>query len=476
MNHLKRYLNKHLYYILFQVITLVIFVYYSNFKDAGLNDGDSITHYYISRYAWHYPHLFLDNWGKPFFILLSSSFAQFGYGGIQFFNVLCAVISSWFCYRIADKLGIKWAAAAPVFLIFTPVYLEAIPSGLTEILFGLVFITAAYLLVINKYSWAALLISFLPFCRTEGLLIMPVFGLFMLLKRKFVPIPLMLSGFIIYSCIGYFYYGDFLWIMHTNPYRSSDVYGHGTLDYFFRSRSQIFSDYLSVLFASGVVYIIFSALISIRKHAFESMKIFETLVILGSFVVYFSAHSIFWYKGLFGSAGMLRVMAGIAPAFVLISMRGFDLVLSFFRKIKWLRFSVGLCLIVALFVQAIPRIPQYLYEGKRAVRSSCDWVKQNHLDTRKIYYSEPFTKMCLSLDPYDTVRSKELMFVDRKDVGVDMKPKSIIIWEPGLGPREDGIPLAALKDTSKFVLLNKFEAPNDMAGNEKYTVYVFERK
>jgi len=27
-------------------------VHYSHFKEAGLNDGDSITHYYISRYSW----------------------------------------------------------------------------------------------------------------------------------------------------------------------------------------------------------------------------------------------------------------------------------------------------------------------------------------------------------------------------------------------------------------------------------------
>jgi len=473
---LKRFLTTHRLYFLFQVIALVIFVHYSHFKEAGLNDGDSITHYYISRYSWHYAHLFLDNWGKPFFILISSPFAQFGYGGIQFFNILCAVFSSWFCYRIAEKLGIKWAAAAPVFLIFTPVYLETVPSGLTEILFGFVFIWSIYLLIENKFITASFLISFLPFCRTEGILIIPIFGCFMLLKRKLIPIPFLLSGFIIYSCIGYFYYGDFLWIMHTNPYKSSSVYGHGNLGFFFQSRSQIFSDYLSALFAIGSAYIIYRMVLSIKKLEFASFQVLEFLVIFGSVIVYFTAHSIFWYKGLFGSAGMLRVMAAIAPAFALISLRGFDFIISLFNKIKWLQYGIGICLLGVIVIQAVPRVPQYLYEGKRAVRDACNWIKENHLDTCKIYYSEPFTKMCLSLDPYDTVKSKELMFVDRSSVGSDMQPKSIIIWEPGLGPREDGIPLEKLMDSTRFLFLKKFEAPNDMAGDQKYAVYVFERK
>ncbi len=471
------FLKKHIYYFIVQAITLVIFLHFSVFRESGLNDGDSITHYYISRYSWQYPHLFLDNWGKPFFILFSSAFAQFGYGGIQFFNIMCAVISSWFCYLIANKLAIKWAAAAPVFLLFTPVYLEAVPSGLTEIFFGLVFILSVYFLLENKYLVAAIVISFLPFCRTEGVLILPIFGLYMLIRKKLIPIPFLISGFLIYSCVGYvFYYHDFLWLMHTNPYRSSDVYGHGTLRYFFAARSVLFGKFLPVLFGVGAIILITRITVSSISRKMSEMWVFESLIILGSFLLYFGAHSYFWSKGLFGSAGMLRVMAGIAPAFVLVCLRGMDFILSFFRKYKWLYFSFGGAAIALFIVQAIPHIPQYLYAGKKAISNASDWVKQNQLDTRKIYYSEPFTKMCLSLDPYDTTRSKELMFVDRKNIGSDMQPKSIIIWDPVLGPREDHIPLASLMDENKFTLLKKFAAPGDMSPDQKYIVYVFERK
>jgi len=473
---LKLFFTKHRYYFLFQAIALAVFVGFSRFAEAGLNDGDSITHYYISRYSWQYPHLFLDNWGKPFFILLSSPFAQFGYGGIQFFNILCAVISSWFCYRTAEKLGIKWAFVAPVFLLFTPVYLAAIPSGLTEILFSLVLIVSIYLMVNNKYIACAIVISFLPFCRTEGVLIIPVFGLMMLLKRKLKAIPFLLSGFFIYSCIGYFYYHDFLWIMHTNPYRTTDVYGHGTLDFFFKSRSAIFSDLLATIFAIGTVVLGFRLVKAAINKNIPTNLIIECLVVWGSFAIYFTAHSIFWYKGLFGSAGMWRVMAGIAPAFALVTLIGFNFGIPFFKRVFWLYYGVAIILIAIVLIDAIHRIPQHLYGGKIAVRNACDWVKQNNLESRKIYYSEPFTKMCLSLNPYDTVTSKELMYVDRTNVGADMPPKSIIIWEPGLGPREDGIPLTKLTENPKFVFLKKFEAAHDMMGNEKYTVWVFERR
>lgn len=467
---------KNRYYFLFQALSLVVFIAFNKFSEAGINDGDSISHYYISRYSWHYPYLFLDNWGKPFFILLSSPFAQLGYGGVQFFNITCAVISSWFCYRTAEKLDINWAYAAPVFLLFTPVYLSAVPSGLTEILFGLVFIVSIYLMVDNKYIGCAFIISFLPFCRTEGILIIPVFGLMMLIGKKFTAIPFLLSGFLIYSGIGYFYYKDFLWILHTNPYQTINVYGHGTLDFFFKSRSAIFSDLLGTVFAIGAVFLGFRLAEAIRNKNIPINLIIECLVIWGSFMVYFTAHSIFWYKGWFGSAGMWRVMAGIAPAFVLVTLIGFNFGISLFRKIKWLYYTISIVLITIIIVQSIHKIHQHLYEGKIAVRDACNWVKQNNLQSRKIYYSEPYTRMCLSLNPYDTLKSEVLMYVDHSNVGSDMPQKSIIIWEPGLGPNEDGLPLTRLIYNPRFLLLKKFETAHDMAKGQKYAVYVFERE
>jgi hypothetical protein len=61
------------------------FIYNFSKSDIPADAGDGIMHYYISNASWQNPSLFLDHWGKPLFILLSSPFSQFGFAGIVFF-------------------------------------------------------------------------------------------------------------------------------------------------------------------------------------------------------------------------------------------------------------------------------------------------------------------------------------------------------------------------------------------------------
>jgi hypothetical protein len=497
-----QFFKRHSLYFLFQAIALAILFKFTFFKEAGLNDGDSITHYLISLYAWQYPHLFLDNWGKPFFILLSSPFAQFGYQGIQVFNILCAICSAWFCYRIAEKLGIRFAYMAPVFLFMTPVYLVNMPSGLTEILFSLVLIASIYLLLIEKPILAALLISFLPFCRSEGILILPLIGLFLLWKRKFLAIPFLASGFLIYSVIGYFCLHDFLWLAHTNPYHGTDVYGHGTLWFFVEHYMPVFGNLAGILFLLATFYYGGRGYLWVKNRTpMPENNRLQFILLWLPVMIYFIAHSIFWYKGLFGSAGMMRVMAGIAPPYAIICMVGFNWVFSAIQEYRWIQGFISFLIaavngIVALVAHILKRVswlillfiiiyqpihyfrmPQRLDARKIAVQNACNWVKEKGLVGRKIYYSEPFTKICLNLDPYEGVKSEELMYVWRgKGFGNDMAKGGIVIWESGLGPKEDAVPLEKLLgDPERFKVLNEFETPHDANKPSEYQVYVFER-
>ena len=69
-----------------------------------------------------------------------------------------------------------------------------------------------------------------------------------------------------------------------------------------------------------------------------------------------------------------------------------------------------------------------------------------------------------------------MMYVWKGDkFGGDMVKGSVVIWEPGFGPREDGIPLSLLQDTLKFKLLNTFETPHEKEKKADYSVYIFER-
>ena len=137
--------------------------------DNTYDNGDSITHYAISRYSWQHMYLLFDNWGKPVFTILSSPFSQFGWKGMTFFNSLTGVITTCLVAQIIDKLKWNISPYCALLLFFIPNFPLALNSGLTEPLYALVLTLTIYLIVIERYAWVAIAISFLPFVRSEGL-------------------------------------------------------------------------------------------------------------------------------------------------------------------------------------------------------------------------------------------------------------------------------------------------------------------
>src|SRR6185295_3758723 len=107
-----------------------------------------------------------------------------------------------FTYYVAKNLKIKYAEFAFIFIFFAPLFFKLIFSGLTEYLFALFLITAIYFALKEKYFLSVIIISFLPFVRSEGLLCMGVFIVYLLALKKYRFIPYLLIGHIIYSVIG----------------------------------------------------------------------------------------------------------------------------------------------------------------------------------------------------------------------------------------------------------------------------------
>src|SRR3990167_8898268 len=137
--------------------------------------ADNYIHYRVSHYAFKYPSLFLDHWGKPFFTLISAPFAQFGFKGLIFFNVLCGVLACFFAYKTALKIGLSQAWAALIITLSMPVYYVMMVSAMTEVFFSLILILSIYLFLKEKYLFATLLFSFLFLVRTEGYILYHVF-------------------------------------------------------------------------------------------------------------------------------------------------------------------------------------------------------------------------------------------------------------------------------------------------------------
>ncbi|MFZ7144285.1 MAG: hypothetical protein ACO1G6_02990, partial [Bacteroidota bacterium] len=163
-----QFLRRHLPAIFILFITgglLLFFAYKNEYSEGG---ADNVWHYYFSRYAPAYPEFFLHHWGKPFFILLSTSFAQFGFYGLQIFNVLVGLSAAIVTYKFGEKLKLKFNWLSIVLLLFTPLYFAIVQSGMTEPLMSLVLVASMYLLYEKKFLVGTILMSFSIYTRTEG--------------------------------------------------------------------------------------------------------------------------------------------------------------------------------------------------------------------------------------------------------------------------------------------------------------------
>ncbi len=136
-----------------------------------------------------------------------------------------------------------------------------------------------------------------------------VFLVYLLFKARYKLLPLLLTGHLIYSVIGYFYYRDFLWVFTKIPYESQlSNHGHGGIFDFVHILNYVIEKPNFILLGIGFISCI--ACFFMRKFSSESLRnknptAEEIILVYGGFAVFFMAHTIFWWKGLFNSGGFL---------------------------------------------------------------------------------------------------------------------------------------------------------------------------
>ena len=190
--------------------------------------GDSIQHYLSSRYALAHPRLFLDSWAKPLFVLLTVLPAQAGFVGMMLFQCSVAAVSAHLAFRVAQQLRLPLPWLAVPFTYAAPDYFLMQFSGLTEPLFGLVLVAGVALAVRGRAGWSAVVLSWLPFVRAEGFILLAVWAVYLIVRRQWRWLPLLAVGFGVYSLVGWAALGELGWVFGRNAYRYKLAsYGHG---------------------------------------------------------------------------------------------------------------------------------------------------------------------------------------------------------------------------------------------------------
>jgi hypothetical protein len=434
-------------------------------KGTG-DEGDSIMHYLYARHSWQNPEFFFNHWAKPVFVLLASPFSQFGIEGMKFFNVLISTLSLYLTYKTAIELRIPYPWLAPLFMVFAPLLLILTLSGLTEPLFALWMMTGIYLLIKKKYLAGILFLSFLPFVRSEGLIVLSVLLVYLVYIKQFRYIPFLMVGHVVYALAGYSYHGDFLWVFNTMSYAVlNSAYGQGHWLHFISTMPEVIGKVIPVFLVLGLIY---GALRMAGKFFFnqkDSISNEELFLVYGIFIAYFIGHTAFWALGIFNSFGLVRVMLGVLPLIALISTRGFNMLASF-SKVSIYRFFMYSCLTLILIYPFINRT--YSFNWKRDFSLKADqkaeenlgtYIRQNFPDYKNhvFYYEAVYLSVVLDINYFDSTEHKRLRNAFETN---QFKPGSFIVWDDWFAPMEGLVEENTLDNDPRFEFIKEYKEKN----------------
>ena len=456
---------------------LIFFVVIALLSEGVYGGADNYTHYRLARYAFQYPEFFVDHWGKPVYTTLSSVFAQYGFNGAKTFNILAGLFSAYFIFRIAQKLNYRFSLLAIIMLLGMPVYFMVMISSLTEMLFSFFIALSAWLFLNKKYYGFAVAVSLLPFLRTEGFFLIPVFAFALLAEKKYSAIPVLLSGTVFYSIAGSFHYGDLLWVFSQMPYvgGAENLYGSGPLLHFVNSYKEITGLLPALLLTAGLIILIYES--TAKKQANNFLR-YEWFILVLPFIIYLSLHSWLWWQGRGSSLGLTRVMAGVLPLAALLCMKPVNFIYEKLPANKLIRMLPVTALIFFLAREPFIRnpVPYPMAATESLVKEASQWLRQSEYFGKKIYYNDPLFPFFLDLNPFDNKRIREHV-PDREHPESGIAKGEIVLWDAHFSPNEGRLPLKTMEESAYFTRVKKFEPAEkfQVLGGHDFAVCIFRR-
>ena len=435
--------------------------------------GDSIYHYLFARYVPQHPENLLNSWAKPLFTLMATLPAQGGFLGMKLFQCTVVAASAWLAYVIARALRLPWPMLAILFCYAAPDYFRIQYSGLTEPLFGLILVGAVALAMTDRPVWSAALIAWLPFVRSEGALLLGLWLVYLAWNRHWRAIPLLLTGFIVYSVVGGVVNGDFGWLVTQNPYGFHSQYGSGRWLHFLEHLPTLLGWALLAWVLVGILRMFFR----LWHRAEWSRRLFraELLLIYGVIVAFIGAHTAFWALGLFGSFGMTRVLTVLTPLCAVVALSGLVWV-SRLAPREWGRQAIATAGVLAVVIMLFSRDHGYNNENYalvgwhsnlhwsrdfkektielRMADQATNWLKQHDANWRQhpFAFESTYYSIALNVDLFDPFLRVPLAkdwapCLDGVPVG------TYVFWDHWFCPTEAHLPLALLQSDGRFVKL-----------------------
>lgn len=460
---------KRIHLILFSHLLLGVLaiVFFDGTGDAG----DSVYHYLYAHYAPIHNWLFLDHWAKPIYVLIASPFAQLGFVGVKILNLILINATLYFTFRLAKIWEIKNSILTSVFLIFSPLYFVLTFSGLTEPLFAFFLILSLLLMKQNHLFWACLIISFLPFVRSEGLLFIGLFGLWLLWYKKWVHIIVLGAGSVTYALVGWNFYGDLLWVFNRIPYANlEEKYGSGSIFHLIYNLINVVGLPIYILFWFGIIGWVKSV---IQKQAKHDLSYF----IFGGIFIFIVAHSLFWYLGIFSSMGLIRVLICILPLVSIVAVIGYNYLTKelLYQDLRVNTiaqyFIVGLIVFWFFIPSNLPgsidvKRKLELTLSQEMINEVAGYLEKKEGDYRLVT-NHPYLCEVMNFDCFD--KSKKI-FLKEKTLD-DLRKNDIIIWESWLSVTEQKLHKSVLENDDRLERVFEVKRRTQDGREKQFLVY-----
>jgi len=460
--------------------------------ESGGGGQDSWNHYLFARWCHNHPKLMLDLWGKPFFTIFASPFAQLGIQAVYFMNIMATLLTAWITYLTGRKMGMRNPWMLILLFGFQPIVLANFYSALTEPTNALVISLILYLIVSKKFATGVFLASFLPLIRSEGMILVVTLLPFLAVNKQLRKLPLLLSGTFVFAVIGAFISGEWNYFFEHNPYirfEREGIFdpGKGDFLHYFHAQSEITGFWVSLMVIISFLLVTKYIYSRYQKKAPSEMSNLMFWLMFPMFIGFAFAHSFIWWAGILGSHGLLRVFVVVAPIIALIAHYSIHTIMHLDvrrlnQSLKWLT-TLGMFFIV--FPGA--HMP-YPWQGKPSIamyppiiqfNKAYSFIDSLGLSNNIIMHQLPEVNVYRDWDPFvegtDMSKYKTLyVWSIDPEIKNDWIPDStVVIWDNLHARREAYQRLEAMVASPNYKELKQFPYKSKNPNDSIFNVRVF---
>lgn len=291
---------------------ITIGYYLFSLRSSGFYQQDEAAHYLSMRNFWQDPNSILGNWAKLGYKLIYAVPSLLGHQFVAFFNCLVAGLAGYFAYKVAEIKKISNPFLAFVLVATQPMWLQLTFRNYSELLSSLLLILVVFFYYRKNMIAAALSLSYIAIIRQELYPLLLVAGIFLLVKKQFVP-ALCLAVFpLFHNTWGWVVSGDPLYLLHETLGQSKDTADawprQGGAHYFLMSIA------------------VFGGVVTTLVLVYFGMALQRTLaldwIIVVPALLYFAAHTAFNIQSIKigpSTGGNLRYMIVITPLLAVLA-------------------------------------------------------------------------------------------------------------------------------------------------------------